>query len=100
MSETNHQIMMQSENTPSKMLMLANLVKFIFYGTARRKLILKKSLIGLGMGTFLGLALPFLFEAILHVLGFGAEGIVPGSIAAEIQAHMGDIKKGSLFACK
>ena len=100
MSETNNQIVMQDENTPAKMLRLDGLVKFVFYGTARRKLILKKSLIGLGMGTFLGLALPFFFEAILHVLGFGAEGIVPGSIAAEIQAHMGNIKKGSLFACK
>ena len=88
MSETNHQIVLQNENIPSKMvfwsiskmLMLASRMKFMFYGTARRKLILKKSLIGLGMGTFLGLALPFLFEGILHILGFGAEGIVPGTV--------------------
>ena len=67
---------------------------------ARRKLILKKGLIGLGIGTFLGLAISFIFVEILHLLGFGAKGIVPGSIAAEIQAHMGNVTKGSLFACK
>ena len=80
MSETNHQIVMQNENSTTDMLILARLMKFIFYGTARRKLILRKSLIGIGVGTFLGLALPFLFEGILHVLGFGAEGIVPGKV--------------------
>ena len=80
MSETNHQIVMQNESTSTNMLILASLMKFIFYGTARRKLILKKSLIGIGVGTFLGLALPFLFEGILHVLAFGAEGIVPGKV--------------------
>ena len=67
---------------------------------ARRKLILKKGLIGLGIGTFLGLAISFIFVEILHLLGFGAKGIVPGSIAAEIQANMGNVTKGSLFACK
>ena len=61
---------------------------------------MKKSLIGLGGGIFFGLTLPFIFVEILHLLGFGVKGIVPGSIAAEIQAHMGNVTKGSLFACK
>ena len=86
MSEEPNQILLQDEESERRL--------------ARRKLIVKKSFIGLSGGTFLGLALPFIFVGILHLLGFGEKGIVPGSIAAEIQANMGDIPKGSLFACK
>jgi len=61
---------------------------------------IKKSLLGLIVGIFLGLLLPFIIEATLFVIGFRAKGILDGSFAAEIQAHMGNIEKGSLFACK
>ena len=66
----------------------------------RRRTIFWKGLVGLGVGAILGLIIPFCLEGVLHLLGFGAKGIVPGSIAAEWEAGMGNITKGSFFACK
>ena len=36
--------------------------------------------------------------AILGLLGFGATGIMKGSIAAAIQSYLGSVSSGSLFA--
>ena len=36
--------------------------------------------------------------AILGLLGFGATGIMKGSIAAAIQSYLGAVSSGSLFA--
>lgn len=66
----------------------------------RRKFIFKHGSIGILVGSLIGLAIPFIIVGILHLLGFGTKGIVPGSIAAEIEANMGHIPKGSWFACK
>lgn len=67
----------------------------------RRQMVWKKGAIGATSGSLIGLLLPYVLTGILHLLGFGSEGIVPGSIAAEIEADMGHaVLKGSFFACK
>ena len=66
----------------------------------RRRLIVKKGSIGLLLGLVIGLCIPYILTSILHVLGFGAKGIISGSIAAEWQASLHNATKDSFFACK
>ena len=66
----------------------------------RRRLLLKKGCTGMFLGLILGLVIPFILTSILHLLGFGTKGIVPGSIAAEWEASLHNITKGTFFACK
>jgi hypothetical protein len=37
-------------------------------------------------------------QIILNIIGFGAKGIIKGSIAAAIQSYYGLVAAGSLFA--
>ncbi len=39
-----------------------------------------------------------MFKAILKIIGFGAKGVIKGSIAALIQSKIVIVKAGSLFA--
>ena len=39
-----------------------------------------------------------MFRCVLKVIGFGAKGIIKGSIAALVQSSMIIVKAGSLFA--
>ena len=52
------------------------------------------------LGLILGLVIPFILTSILHLLGFGTKGIVPGSIAAEWESSLHNVTKGTFFACK
>ena len=66
----------------------------------RRRLLLKIGCTGMFLGLAIGLSIPFMLTAILHLLGFGTKGIIPGSIAAEWQASLHNLTKGTFFACK
>ncbi len=66
----------------------------------RRKFMWSRGLFALFIGLILGVVLPFIFTGILHLIGFGSKGIVPGSIASEIQKNLGNVTKNSAFACK
>ena len=66
----------------------------------RRRLLLKIGCTGMFLGLAIGLSIPFMLTAILHLLGFGTKGIIPGSIAAEWQASLHNVTKGTFFACK
>ena len=66
----------------------------------RRRLLLKIGCTGMFLGLAIGLFIPFMLTAILHLLGFGTKGIIPGSIAAEWQASLHNLTKGTFFACK
>merc|ERR1711953_1447659 len=64
----------------------------------RRRLLLKIGCTGMFLGLAIGLSIPFMLTAILHLLGFGTKGIIPGSIAAEWQASLHNLTKGTFFA--
>ena len=66
----------------------------------RRRSMIRKGCTGMALGTVFGIIIPFIFYGTLHLLGFGSYGIIKGSIAAEIEHNLGNITKGSLFACK
>ena len=66
----------------------------------RRRLLVKIGCTGMFLGLAIGLSIPFMLTAILHLLGFGTKGIIPGSIAAEWQASLHNLTKGTFFACK
>ena len=66
----------------------------------RRRLLLKIGCTGMFLGLAIGLSIPFMLTAILHLLGFGTKGIIPGSIAAEWQASLHNLTKGIFFSCK
>ena len=60
----------------------------------------KKAAIGIGVGAAVGVAAPLAVVGGLAVTGFGAGGVVAGSIAAGIQSSIGSVAAGSLFASK
>ena len=61
---------------------------------------LKKVGIGLGIGVAAGVAAPLVATAALGVAGFSPVGVVAGSAAAAVQASIGNVAAGSLFASK
>ena len=60
----------------------------------------RKVAIGVGVGAAVGVAAPVAVAAGLAVTGFGAGGVVAGSVAAGIQSSIGSVAAGSLFASK
>ena len=58
---------------------------------------LKKVGIGLGVGVAAGVAAPLVATAALGAAGFSAGGVV---VAAGLQASIGNVAAGSLFASK
>ena len=62
--------------------------------------IVRNVAIGVGVGAAVGVAAPVAVAAGLAVTGFGAGGVVAGSVAAGIQSSIGSVAAGSLFASK
>ena len=60
----------------------------------------KKVAIGVGVGAAVGVAAPVAVLGGLALTGFGAGGVVAGSVAAGIQSYIGSVAAGSLFASK
>ncbi|KAI5900242.1 uncharacterized protein SCHCODRAFT_01168136 [Schizophyllum commune H4-8] len=54
--------------------------------------------IAIGGGALTAILMPILGPAMLGVIGFGSAGIVAGSLAALIQASIGNVAAGSVFA--
>ena len=55
---------------------------------------------GLGVGSGTGLSLSILLLCCLKCLGFGSRGVRYDSYAAIRQSNIGDVERGSCFACK
>ena len=55
---------------------------------------------GLGVGSGTGLSLSILLLCCLKCLGFGSRGVRSDSYAAIRQSNIGDVERGSCFACK
>ena len=55
---------------------------------------------GLAIGASVGVAAPAIIVGGLGLVGFGAGGVMAGSAAAGIQATIGNVAAGSLFASK
>ena len=51
-----------------------------------------------GVGAAVGVAAPVVVLGGLALTGFGAGGVVAGSVAAAIQSSIGSVAAGSLFA--
>ena len=60
----------------------------------------RKVAICVGVGATVGVAAPVAVVAALAATGFGAGGVVPGSVAAGIQSSIGSVASASLFASK
>ena len=60
----------------------------------------RKVAIGVGVGAAVGVAAPVAVLGGLALTGFGAGGVVAGSVAAGIQSSIGSVAAGSLFASK
>ena len=58
----------------------------------------RKVAIGVGVGAAVGVATPVVVVGGLALTGFGAGGVVAGSVAAGIQSSIGSVAAGSLFA--
>ena len=55
---------------------------------------------GLGVGAGVGLGLSILLLCCLKCLGFGSRGVRSDSYAAIRHSNIGDVERGSCFACK
>jgi len=55
-------------------------------------------IVGIGVAVVVAILLPVVAPALLGIIGFGALGPIAGSFAAAIQAIIGNVAVGSLFA--
>ena len=53
-----------------------------------------------GFGALIGFLSPLIFAIAMSIIGFGCIGITAGSCAAGWQAMIGNVWRGSSFACK
>lgn len=51
------------------------------------------------IGAGIGAGLIILCTIVMRITGFGRDGVLRGSVAAEYQAVVGDVNSGSCFAC-
>ena len=53
-----------------------------------------------GFGALIGFLSPLIFAIALSIIGFGCNGITLGSCAAGWHSMIGNVWRGSSFACK
>ena len=55
---------------------------------------------GLGIGAGVGFVAPILFFCCIKCFGFGSGGVKKDSYAARMHSNIGDVERGSCFACE